>query len=472
MHLGIDRHSREIIAAIDDTGLELSYGGLCDFAQVFGAMMPRRSMVFCLCENTIGALSGYIGCLSNRIVPLLIGAAIDRKLLARLIEVYTPAYLWMPERLVSEFNLPILYKGYGFVLVRTEHELYPINDDLAMLLTTSGSTGSPKLVRHKYINLEANAKNVAAFFGWTKDDRAIADLPMQYTMGLNVINSHLYAGASVLLTAHNLMSPDFWRNIKDQRATNFTGVPFSYEVLFKLRFTRMDLPYLTTLAEGGGKLTTGMFADLADYAGRTGKRFFATFGTTETSARLAFLPPELAKAKIGSIGRAIPGGELFLLDENGKEIKQMEAEGEMGYRGPNVTMGYAFCRNDLLLGDEWQGEYLTGDIAKRDSDGCYYIIGRKSRFLKLYGLRVSLDRCERLIKDEFKIDCVCTGTDKRMDIYITGDSCKDGVQRFISKKTGIVMSAYAVFIVESIPRNESGKVQYEALVRKRTLRVI
>ena len=472
MHLGIDRHSREIIAAIDDTGTELSYGGLCDFAIEFGYKMPRRSMVFCLCENTIGALSGYIGCLSNYMVPLLLGAAIDRKLLAQLMDVYTPAYMWMPERLVSEFNLPILYKAYGFVLVRTEHEPYPINDDLAMLLTTSGSTGSPKLVRHKYINLEANAKNVATFFDWTKDDRAVADLPMQYTMGLNVINSHLYAGASVLLTEHNLMSPDFWRNIKDQRATNFTGVPFSYEVLFKLRFTRMDLPYLTTLAEGGGKLTDAMFADIADYASRTGKRFFATFGTTETSARLAFLPAEFAEAKIGSIGRAIPGGELFLLDEKGKEIKQKEAEGELGYRGPNVTMGYAFCRNDLMLGDEWQGEYHTGDIARRDNDGCYYILGRKSRFLKLYGLRVSLDRCERLIKDEFKLDCVCTGTDKRMDIYITKDKYKDEVHRFISKKTGIVMSAYAVVIVESIPRNESGKVQYEALVRKLSFRLI
>ncbi|AET70526.1 acyl-CoA synthetase (AMP-forming)/AMP-acid ligase II [Desulfosporosinus orientis DSM 765] len=463
MYLGIDRQSRELIAAIDDTGKELSYGELCDFAIAFGAMLPRRSIVFCLCKNTIGGLAGYIGCLANQIVPLLLSAATDLKLLTNLLDEYTPAYLWMPEDLVSKFNLPVLYKRYGFVLVPTEHELYPINDDLAMLLTTSGSTGSPKLVRHKTINLEANAKNVAALFGWTKDDRAVVDLPMQYTMGLNVINSHLCSGASVLLTEHNLMSPDFWRNIKDRHATNFTGVPFSYEVLFKLRFTRMDLPDLTTLAEGGGKLTAAMFAEIADYASRTGKRFFATYGTTETSARLAFLPAELAKAKIGSIGRAIPGGELFLLDENGQEIKEKEAEGELGYRGQNVTMGYAYDREDLLLGDEWQGEYHTGDIAQRDRDGCYYVIGRKSRFLKLYGLRVSLDRCERLIKDEFQVDCVCTGTDQRMDIYITEPQYKDEIQRFISKKTAIIRSAYAVVVVERIPRNETGKVQYKAL---------
>lgn len=311
MHLGIDRQSRKIIAAIDDTGTELSYGGLCDFAIEFGSMMPRRSIVFCLCENTIGALSGYIGCLSNHIVPLLIGATIDRKLLAHLIEVYTPAYMWMPEGLVSEFNFPILYKAYGFVLVRMEHERYPINDDLAMLLTTSGSTGSPKLVRHKYINLVANAKNVAALFDWTKADRAVVDLPMQYTMGLNVINSHLYAGASVLLTEHNLMSPDFWRNIKVQRATNFTGVPFSYEVLFKLRFTRMDLPYLTTFAEGGGKLTDGMFADLADYASRTGRDSSPPLAQPRPRLVWPFYLRSFAKAKIGSIGRAIPGGNCF-----------------------------------------------------------------------------------------------------------------------------------------------------------------
>lgn len=465
MYLGIDRQSRELIAAIDDTGRSLSYGELCDFTIAFGAMLPRRSIVFCLCKNTIGGLAGYIGCLANQVVPLLLGAAIDFKLLAHLLGEYTPAYLWMPESLVSKFNLPILYKSYGFVLVPMKHDIYPINDDLAMLLTTSGSTGSPKLVRHKASNLEANAKNVAAFFGWTKDDRAIVDLPMQYTMGLNVINSHLYAGASVLLTEHNLMSPDFWRNIKDQRATNFTGVPFSYEVLFKLRFTRMDLPYLTTFAEGGGKLTAAMFAEIADYASRTGKRFFATYGTTETSARLAFLPAELAKAKIGSIGRGIPGGELFLLDEKGQEIKEKEAEGELGYRGQNVTMGYAFDREDLLLGDEWLGEFHTGDIARRDRDGCYYIIGRKSRFLKLYGLRVSLDRCERLIKDEFQIDCVCTGTDRRMDIYITEEQYKDEVQRFICKKTGIIRSAFAVDVLDRIPRNETGKVQYKAIYR-------
>ncbi|KEF38876.1 acyl-CoA synthetase (AMP-forming)/AMP-acid ligase II [Schinkia azotoformans MEV2011] len=466
MFLGIDRQDPQKIAAIDDTGKEISYGELRDFALEFGSVVPGRSVIFCLCENTIGALSGYIGCLSNRIVPLLIGATIDRKLLANLIEVYTPAYMWMPGWFVSEFNLPIKYQAYGYALVKTNYELYSINSDLSMLLTTSGSTGSPKLVRHNYRNIEENAKNVAAFFGWTNEERAVCDLPLQYTMGLNVINSHLYVGATVLLTTHNLMSPEFWKYIKDQRGTNFTGVPFSYEVLFKLRFARMDLPHLTTLASGGGKLTDAVFTELANYANRTRKRFFSTYGTTETSARLAFLPPERAVDKIGSIGQAIPGGEIFLLDENGDRILKTEAEGELGYRGPNVTMGYANCRDDLKLGDEWLGEYHTGDVAKRDSEGFYYIIGRKKRFLKLYGLRVSLDMCERLIKEEFKVDCVCTGTDKKMLIYITDEKYKEDVHGFISNKTGIIKSAFSVNSVGTIPRNESGKVQYDQLLQK------
>lgn len=466
MYLGINEQKREKIAVVDEKGRELSYGDICDFISDFGKKIVYRSVMFCLCDNEIGSLVGYLGCLSNKTVPLLISANIDRELLNNLMEVYKPAYIWLAKKNINEFSGEIIYESYEYALIRTSNEVYRINDDLALLLTTSGSTGSPKLVRHTYKNLESNAKNVAAFLGLTDEERGIIDLPMQYTMGLNTINSHLYAGACVLITTQNLMSAEFWKYIKEQKGTNFTGVPFSYELLFKLRFTRMELPYLKTFAQGGGKLVDAMFSDLVNYANETGRRFFATYGTTETSARLAYLPCEVASNKIGSIGKAIPGGEMFLIDSNGKEIEEVEAEGELGYRGPNVTMGYAFCCEDLMKGDEWSGEYLTGDIARRDSEGYYFIIGRKSRFLKLYGLRVSLDRCERLIKDEFNIDCACSGTDERMNIYITDDREKDNVLKFISNKTGIAISGYSVYVVDEILRNESGKIQYEALKNK------
>ena len=462
MFLNLDRHEQNKTAVKDDAGYSLTYGDLCATIGEFEKLDLGRCVIFCLCRNCAGSLAGYLAFLNNGQVPLLLGAGMDKELRDRLDLVYTPAYYWLPEKMASEEGKAGLFSFCGYCLVRTEYEPYPLNDRLSMLLTTSGSTGSPKLVRHKYGNLEANAENVAKVFGWTADEKGICDLPMNYTMGLNVINSHLTAGAGVLLVSANLMDPAFWDFVRENEGTNFCGVPFSYEILRRIGFDKMDLPALRTLAEGGGKLTDRMFKWIASYAKSSGKRFCATFGTSETSARMAFLDPSLALEKIGSIGKAIPGGELFLVDETVTEDGM--ATGELAYRGPNVTMGYALSREDLLKGDEFCGEYHTGDMARRDAEGFYYVIGRKGRFLKLFGLRVSLDETERILKTRYPgAEFVCLGDDTRMNIFTTDESLAPQIVPFISAKTNLHNSAFRVFVTGEIPRNEYGKVRYSAL---------
>lgn len=463
MFLGIDQKERNKLAVKDNEGHALTYGELvCDVKELSMKVRPR-SIIFNLCKNTIGALVGYMGFIEGNSVPLVLSSKIEKELLNSLINEYTPAYMWVPTELVSVFHYDTIFEKYGYTLLKTDNDSYLINDQLEFLMTTSGSTGSPKLVRYKKGNLEANAKNVAKAFGWTAKERPVCDLGMQYTMGLNVINTHIYVGATVLLTTYNLMSSNFWDYIREEKATNFTGVPFSYDILFRLHFDRMDLPYLTTLSEGGGKLTEARFTQLAEYAQKMGKRFIASFGTTETSARMACLPAELASTKIGSIGMAIPEGEIFLIDENGNELTEPEAEGEMCYRGPNVTMGYAVIKEELLNGDDFNGEYHTGDLARRDSDGCYFVTGRISRFLKLLSYRVSLDQCERLIQEQFSIECACAGTDQRMEIYITDETIKKEVLEFICEKTNLFKTLFRVNVIDNIPRNDSGKIKYKEL---------
>lgn len=463
MIFDLDKKPSSALAAIDDSGGQLSYGELVCLRRELSKVLPERELVFCLCENKIGALGGFLALYDCKDVCLLLSAHIDRGLLNTLFQTYMPSYFWMPDSLVVEFGYKVIYNYKGFVLCKTGNKAPEMHPELSMLMTTSGTTGSPKLVRHKYGNIESNAKNVATVFGWTENERGIIDLPMQYTMGLNVINSHLYAGATVLLLEANLMSPKYWSFIKEQKGTNFTGVPFSYEILNRLRFGRMDLPYLTTLAEGGGKLSDTLFKTFADYAKEKGKRFFATFGTTETSARLAFLPPECATTHIGSIGKAIPEGKLILVDENGQEITEADVEGELRYEGPNVTMGYGTCIEDLIKGDEFCGVYETGDLAKKDTEGFFYIVGRKKRFLKLFGLRVSLDQSERIISGHFGVECACTGDDTKMRIYITHEELKDAVRQLISEKTGLISASFEVKVIESIPHFESGKINYREL---------
>lgn len=463
MLFDIDKKPVSSLAAIDDAGDQLTYGDLVALRSGLSSVLPMRELVFCLCENRIGALAGFITLYDCKDVCLLLSAHIDRGLLDTLYKTYQPSYFWMPEAKVPEFGFEVVYRFKGFVLCKTGNKAPEMHSSLSMLMTTSGTTGSPKLVRHKYGNIESNAKNVANVFGWTSLDRGIIDLPMQYTMGLNVITSHLFVGATVLLLESNLMSPKYWQFIKEQKGTNFTGVPYSYEILNRLRFVRMDLPYLKTLAEGGGKLSDSLFSTFASYAADKGKRFFATFGTTETSARLAYLPPECATTHIGSIGRAIPEGRLILIDDNGHEIQETEVEGELRYEGPNVTMGYGTCLEDLKKGDEFCGVYDTGDVAQKDTDGFYYIVGRRKRFLKLFGLRVSLDQCERIISENFGIDCACAGDDTKMSIYITDDRIKDDVKQLIAEKTGLKSSLFDVKVLESIPHFESGKINYREL---------
>lgn len=466
MFLEMDKKKSESVALIDDKGRQLTYGELTGTMDEVGAQVEPRSLVFQLSKNTVGSVAGYLGFIEHDVVPVTLNAKIDQELLGSLLNIYTPAYIWAPVEEANRFDYEQVYEIYGYVLLKTKNERYPLNEELQLCMTTSGSTGSPKLVRYKKGNLEANAKNVALAFGWTEAERPVCDLGMQYTMGLNVINTHLYVGATVLLTTYNLMSGNFWDYIREKKATNFTGVPFSYDIFHRLHFERMELPDLRTLSQGGGKLTDAMFRWLAEYADKSGKRFIASFGTTETSARMACLPAELALSKTGSIGRPIPEGELFLIDEKGAVLTEPVAEGEMCYKGPNVTMGYAVCKEDLMKGDEFQGVYHTGDLARRDEDGCYYVTGRLSRFLKLLSYRVSLDQSERLIQQEFGIECACSGTDQRMNVYITDARRKADVLDFISTKTGLFKDLFKIFVVPEILRNDSGKVQYKAMDSK------
>lgn len=456
MFLDLDKKESTSVAVIDDSGMSLTYGDICDFSQKFAKFLPERSLIFILAENRIGSLLGYTSSLSNRIVPLILSAKTEKGLYENLFNKYKPEYLWVPDEMVTVLGYEIVFSDYGFTLLRTGNTPNPLYEELSLLLPTSGSTGSPKLVRHSYRNIEANAYNVSRMFKLTPSEKALAILPMHYTMGLSVIASHLLAGATLLLSGRSLLDRGFWEMLKE--ATSFTGVPYSFEILMKMRFTRMDLPNLKIITQGGGKLTEEMFTALAQYAQEKEIQFIPTYGQSECTARMAYLPAELALKKTCSIGMAEPGGQLSIVDNDGNETFEGEATGEMVYRGENVTLGYANCLEDLIKGDENHGIMHTGDLAHRDADGCYYIVGRLKRFLKIFGLRIGLDEIEGLIKEKFGIDCYCKGNDEKLVVLITKADFADDVISYIEEKTHLFHKNIEVQIVDEILRNEAGKV--------------
>lgn len=462
MYLELDKKPQNKIALIDSDGQQATYGEVVDFSNVFSTVIAQRTLIYVLNNNTLGSALGYLASMVNRVVPLMLSSTMDSQLLAELIDTYHPEYLWKPIDMVCEEE-NVMFEKCGYVLVSTGLEPYPLYEDLSLLLTTSGSTGSPKLVRHSYNNLEAQARNISAFFEAKKDDKPMVDLPINYTMGLSVLNSYLYAGATALLTGLNPLSPKYWEFLKTNEATVLTNVPYYYEILKKLRFFRMDLPYLQIITQGGGKMSDELYMECAEYAQRTGKKFIPTYGQTEGSARMAYLPAELALEKCGSIGRAIPNGKLYLINDDESIINEPDVVGEMVYEGPNVTLGYAVKGEDLILGDERHGVLKTGDMVKMDADGCFYIVGRKKRFLKLWGYRVGLDECENIIKGAFDVECACVGDDERMRIYVNSEAELDAIKKYIASKTNVNSSAFEVHYIEKLPRNDAGKILYSKL---------
>lgn len=456
MFLELDKKDRAKTAVIDDSGRSVSYGDICDFAKEFGRHLPQRSLIFILAENKIGSLLGYTSALSGRIVPLVISAKTEQGLYQQLFDKYAPEYLWVPEEMTEALGYEVVFQAWDYALLRTGNPPVPMFQDLSLLLPTSGSTGSPKLVRHSYRNIEANADNVRRLFDLTESEKAMAILPMHYTMGLSVIASHLLAGATLLLSNRSLLDRGFWAMLKE--ATSFTGVPYSFDILTKMRFTRMDLPNLRIITQGGGKLTPEMWQTLTRYAEEKGKQFIATYGQSECTARMAYLPAHLAATKECSIGIAEPGGRLSIIDSEGHETFEGEATGEMVYRGENVTLGYATSQADLQKGDENHGVMHTGDLARRDADGCYFIVGRLKRFLKIYGLRIGLDEVENLIKSEYHIDCYCKGDDEKLVVLVTTPSIVEQLPAFIEEKTHLFHQRVQVQLVDAILRNEAGKV--------------
>lgn len=450
MLLNLDHIAQKRLAAIDNDGKQVTYAEILRLADDITTQVTERALCFMMVDNNVESLSWVMASLiSKRLVPLILNAKTDETLYNNLLQTYRPKYIWK-----------------AGTLQRTDYPIVPLHPNLSHLLPTSGSTGSPKLIRHKYENIEAAGLNISTFFELKETDRPLMVLPLYYTMGLSMVFSHLRVGATVLITNRNMTDATFWKFIKDEHATSFTGVPYSFQILNLMRFFRMDLPDLELLTQGGGKMPHDLNVEFATYCRDHNKRWIATYGQSECTARMAYLPAKWALDKVGSIGIAVPNGELSLIDENGTPINTPHTEGEMCYRGKNVTMGYAFCLKDLTKGDERNGFIRTGDLAYFDEDKCYYIVGRLGRFIKLFGMRVGLDECEQIIANDCQTECACVGTDEKMVVYLTDATKQQAVKEALVEKTHIVATSFEIRLIDTIPKNEAGKKLYSKLENK------
>jgi len=427
----------------------LTYSQLAALADEFAKHLPaHRALVFLLVGNNLESLSAYLGCLRHHHVPLLLADGIDGSQLELLEKIYRPNVIWC--------------KSQGMRFIHDTN--VAMNQGLALLLSTSGSTGSPKLVRLSTDNINSNAEAIVKYLGLTASEKAITILPMNYTYGLSVINSHLAVGASILLTDYTVIQREFWNFFISYGGTSLVGVPYTYQIFRRSGvFTKLELPSLRYMTQAGGKLPASDVTQVAEWCQKRHIKFFVMYGQTEATARMSYLPPEHTLDKSASVGVAIPGGRFAIEDENHHEIKESGCNGELIYYGPNVSLGYAEKQEELDLPDQNNGRLSTGDVAQWDEDGYVYITGRMKRFIKIAGNRIGLDDVEARLKSH-GVDAVCGGKDDILAVAVTSEQTQDIIQ-ILSNELKLHFSLIRVIVVSEIPRNEAGKIQYSQLFK-------
>lgn len=449
---------------VEENGISHKLHEILSDGSLLFSKIPSRSLVILLCQNNYESVFFYLNSINNGVIPILIDAESDISLINHLVSEYKPDFIFAPADKISSYQsytIDLNFKKFN-LLKRDIPFKMEIYDNLALLLSTSGTTGSPKLVRLSYDNINSNASSISDYLNLNYTEIAISNLPMNYSFGLSIINSHLFVGASVVLTTESITQRRFWELFRKFNVTSFSGVPYTLEILKKFKLLNVDLPSLRKITQAGGKLSNDLIEYFSLFSRQREIDFFVMYGQTEGTARLSYLSPNCTLEKLGSIGKPIPDGKFELEDGNGQVITEPNIPGQLVYYGLNVMLGYSENISDLMRGDENKGKLNTGDIAIFDKDGFYYIVGRIKRFIKIFGNRVNLDEVESLLLN-LGIKALCNGIDNSLYVYILDEKNESLVKDFITKTLRIHFSVCKIILIDSIPLSNSGKVQYSKL---------
>ncbi len=431
--LTLARGARHHVALVTDEG-ELTYSDIGERVEARrGELGSTRRLVMIEASTTVEPLITYLASLEAGHPVLLVepnDQANNQPSRARI------------ESLVNRFDPDVIAAAEGEswalneVRVGTRHELHP---ELAMLASTSGSTGSPKVVRLSRGNLLSNASAISQYLDLNVNDRAMMTLPLHYCYGLSVLNSHLVAGASVRLSSRSVLDAEMWNEFDEAQATSFAGVPYTFELLERTDFAARDLPSLRYITQAGGRLDPERARRFIQLGQRRGFDFITMYGQTEATARMAYVPSGLAETAIGTIGIPIPGGQFRIDASDNSDV------GELVYTGPNVMMGYGEQPADLALGITTH-ELFTGDLARQRDDGLYEIVGRSSRLTKVFGLRIDLDHVEQLF-ESLDIGVKAVSSDEKLILFVADENEVQAVAEHAVSQWGLPAHAVEVHVI-------------------------
>jgi acyl-CoA synthetase (AMP-forming)/AMP-acid ligase II len=437
-------------AILEGDGRATSYVAFLDRVNKLADELGQsRRLTFLEAVPTVDAIAAYVACLRRRHPVYLynVHGEPDREKLDGLIERYRP-------------NVVINAEPRRSVLTWLHHDAIDLHPDLAVLLSTSGSTGSAKLVKLSLRNIDANARAIATYLSLNDSERAMTTLPYHHAYGMSVVNSHLVCGGALVLTDQSVIEREFWLTFDRTAATSFAGVPYTFESIHRSGLDLSERKSLRYATQAGGRLDPSLVSHFAERSMAQRWRFFVMYGQTEAAPRMAYLPPEHAVKHPHCIGLPVPGGRFDILDDQGNPVTGVDELGQLAYSGPNIMMGYAERPEDLSV-DNTPPRLLTGDIGGRNAAGLFHITGRTARFVKPFGLRMNLDDLESLLQSDLP-GARCTGDDRRIVVAVESVSHSTSVAAVAKLADAVRLPEFVFQVVEfaEMPRLPSGKVDY------------
>ena len=302
-------------------------------------------------------------------------------------------------------------------------------------------------------------------FKINNNDITITTMPPEYTYGLSIINSHLFNGAKIVLNNYSVVQKEFWKNLKLYKVSSFGGVPFMYEILDKLKFhnflNKTNIKYLT---QAGGKLDANLHEKINIGCQANKINFYVMYGSTETSPRMAVLKNPQIKKRYASIGKPIYGTKMSIF-KNKKKVLTPYVSGEIVFQGDNIFGGYAENYKDLKTFKDLNS-YFTGDLGYYDNDGFFYVDGRKSRFIKIKGLRMNLDEMESKLKKNLNLECKILNKDNSLVLFIEKNLKNElEIKRKISRLSLVHNSDIVIKKIKNFPKNLRGKIDHKKLLK-------
>jgi long-chain acyl-CoA synthetase len=450
-----DNYSAQILLSGD---INATYAQVKEELQNGFEIEENSLVVLAVSDGTAGLLA-YLSCILASAVILPLPEQLGEDRLNNVISTYRPAYVVskgsinLPDGVGVKSVRQLTLFSKALLLYEIENPTKDIPSELALLLSTSGSTGDPKLVKLTEKNIEYNTHAICKSLALHANDVTITLLPLNYSFGISVVNSHIVSGGRIVCTDAGVVTKEFWEKISDEKVTALYGVPYQFEAMHRFKILSKEFPDIRFFAQAGGSLKEKVKIAFHDACVSADKKFYIMYGQTECSPRISCFSVTENSDKIDSVGRPLAGCDVSINAEDNEIIVS----------GKTVFFGYAetisdICKLQPII------KHRTGDVGFIDSDGFLYVTGRLKRYVKVFGHNINLDQVEKVLNEKFTNVVVC-GPENMIVIFCDNkDKQKEEILNFVRDSFAVPMQAVKYNFVESVPRLSSGKVDYAKLM--------